>query len=71
MTLEALNRLALVGFLMAYFAVMGALMSISMPFFDGVQERSVLLFIMLPAGVVGLTIIAFEKMQKTNAGRDE
>ena len=71
MTLEALNRLALVGFLMAYFAVMGALMSISMPLFDGVQERSVLLFVMLPAGLIGLTIIAFEKMQKENAEQDE
>ena len=71
MTLEALNRLALVGFLMVYFAVMGALMSISMPLFDGVQERSVLLFVMLPAGLIGLTIIAFEKMQKENAEQDE
>ena len=69
--LETLNRLALVGFLLAYFAVMGALMSIATPLFDEVQERSVLLFVILPAGLVGLAMIAFEKTQKAKIEKDE
>ena len=62
MRLKTLNQLALAGFLLCFFGVLGSLLVISMPVFAAVQAP-ILWFVMLPAGIIGVAVIAFEKMQ--------
>jgi hypothetical protein len=62
MRLKTLNQLALAGFLSCFFSTLGTLVVINMPALDPIQEP-ILWFMMLPAGITGLAVIAFEKMQ--------
>lgn len=48
-------RLTAAGFTLIYFAVMGALIAIEMPFLEGVREEA-LRFVMLPAGTLGVIL---------------
>ena len=59
---KTLNRLAMIGFLLMFFAVLCSLVVLVMPIF-GQYEAPILQFVMLPIFVVGLAIIIFEKMQ--------
>ena len=59
---RVINRLTRVGFLLCYFAALGSIVVIVMPMPDAVQGQ-LLWFIMLPAGIVGLAILVFEKAQ--------
>ena len=62
MKLENLNRLVITGFLSLYLAGMGSLLAISAPIHDSARSK-VLLLLMLPVAVIGIGLIAFEKMQ--------
>ena len=61
MTLKNLNRLTFVGFGLIYFAAMGSLITIIMPFFETIKP-TVLCFVMLPAGLIGVVLIAIERL---------
>jgi hypothetical protein len=57
-----LNRIALTGFLLIFCSTLGSLVVLVMPVLNTVQ-KPLLLFVMLPAGIVGVAMIVFEKMQ--------
>ena len=63
MKLRTLNRLAFTGFLLLYFAGVGSLVVLVMPILDRVQGP-LLRYVMLPVGILGLAVAAFEKMHK-------
>jgi hypothetical protein len=62
---RTLDRIALIGFLLLYFAVMGSLIVLDMPTLHA-YEAMIFEWVMLPAGVAGLSLIVFEKMQASS-----
>ncbi|EIZ87223.1 hypothetical protein WYO_0087 [Methylobacterium sp. GXF4] len=48
-------RLSAAGFTLIYVAAMGALITLAMPFLEGMREEA-LMFVMLPAGIVGVML---------------
>lgn len=62
MKLRSLNRLVLIGFLLVYFAGFGSMVSLVMPVLNDIQSP-LRWYVMLPAAILGLAVIAFEKLQ--------
>ena len=60
MTSRTHYRLTVIGFCLLYLSTVGSLVVVAMPLLDDYQ-LDILLYFMLPAGVVGLAAIALEK----------
>lgn len=58
MTRRAHLRLTVLGFALVYFAAMGGLITLSMPFLEGMREET-LAFVILPAAIVGVILSIF------------
>jgi|ERR1035437_2143205 hypothetical protein len=65
MTLRQLNQLTLWGFYLLFGSGFGSLFIVNSPYLDGFRP-TIMWFLMLPAGVLGLALIIFEKLSTPN-----
>ena len=65
MTRRQLNQLTLWGFYLLYGSGFGSLFVINSPYLDGFRP-AIMWVLMLPASVLGLALIIFEKLSKPN-----
>ena len=62
MSIKTLNQITIVGFLLLSFAVLGSMVILVVPLLEDYRPLA-LWYLVLPAGVTGIALIAFEKMQ--------
>lgn len=62
MTQQTHTRLAIGGFCLVYFGLMGGLLLVGLPLLEG-HRLQVLLYWLLPLTVAGIAIIAYERSQ--------
>ena len=65
MTRHQLSQLTLWGFYLLFGSGVGSLFVVNSPYLDGFRP-TIMWFLMLPVGVLGLALIIFEKLSKPN-----
>jgi hypothetical protein len=65
MTRRQLNKLSLWGFCLIFGSGFGSLFVVNSPYLDGFRP-TIIWFLMLPVGFLGIALIIFEKWSKPN-----